>query len=136
MRSTFPYAGYDDAPIPIQTEETGDVLARARVRSREVVQSLDYVGKHLLDLPDTPLFAEPEASTEPDAMVVSMTEGWRGDIVHIVMTDGAGALSRYKIVDPSFHNWFGLAMAMRNRGISDFPLCNKSFNLSYCGFDL
>ena len=136
VRSTFPYAGYDDAPIPIQTEETGDVLARARVRSREVVQSLDYVGKHLLDLPDTPLFAEPEASTEPDAMVVSMTEGWRGEIVHIAMTDDSGALSRYKIVDPSFHNWFGLAMAMRNRGISDFPLCNKSFNLSYCGFDL
>jgi NAD-dependent dihydropyrimidine dehydrogenase PreA subunit len=51
------------------------------------------------------------------------------------MTDRAGALSRYKIVDPSFHNWFGLAMAMRNRGISDFPLCIKSFNPPYCGFD-
>ena len=44
--------------------------------------------------------------------------------------------SRGKIVDPSFHNWFGLALAMRNQAVSDFPLCNKSFNLSYCGFDL
>ena len=46
------------------------------------------------------------------------------------------SLSHYKIVDPSFRNWFGLAMAMRGQAISDFPLCNKSFNLSYCGHDL
>jgi Ni,Fe-hydrogenase III large subunit len=42
----------------------------------------------------------------------------------------------YKVVDPSFHNWSGLAMALRSQEISDFPLCNKSFNLSYCGYDL
>ena len=65
-----------------------------------------------------------------------MTEGWRGEVVHIAMTDDNGQLSRYKIKDPSFNNWFALAMAVRNNGISDFPLCNKSFNLSYCGNDL
>jgi Ni,Fe-hydrogenase III large subunit len=53
-----------------------------------------------------------------------------------VLTDGAGRIVRYKVKDPSFHNWMGLAMALRNQEISDFPLCNKSFNLSYCGFDL
>ena len=52
------------------------------------------------------------------------------------ITDDTGRFARYKIVDPSFHNWQGLAMALRGQQISDFPLCNKSFNLSYCGFDL
>ena len=47
-----------------------------------------------------------------------------------------GKISRYKIKDPSFNNWWGLSMATRNNGISDFPLCNKGFDLSYCGFDL
>jgi Ni,Fe-hydrogenase III large subunit len=52
------------------------------------------------------------------------------------VTDAEGRFSRYKVVDPSFHNWFGLALALRGEEISDFPLCNKSFNLSYCGHDL
>ena len=69
-------------------------------------------------------------------LVISMTEGWRGEIVHSAVTDRRGRLIRYKITDPSFHNWFGLALALRNQQISDFPLCNKSFNLSYCGHDL
>jgi Ni,Fe-hydrogenase III large subunit len=65
-----------------------------------------------------------------------MTEGWRGEICHVAITDDTGKFARYKITDPSFHNWMGLAMALRDEQISDFPLCNKSFNLSYCGFDL
>ena len=69
-------------------------------------------------------------------MAISITEGWRGEVVHIALTDMNGTLSRYKIKDPSFNNWYGLALAVRNNGVSDFPLCNKSFNLSYCGNDL
>jgi Ni,Fe-hydrogenase III large subunit len=69
-------------------------------------------------------------------MVVSLTEGWRGELVHAVETGPDGRFVRYKLVDPSFHNWMGLAMALRGEQISDFPLCNKSFNLSYCGHDL
>jgi Ni,Fe-hydrogenase III large subunit len=65
-----------------------------------------------------------------------MVEGWRGEICHVAITDDQGRFAAYKIVDPSFHNWTGLAMALRNQQISDFPLCNKSFNLSYCGHDL
>jgi Ni,Fe-hydrogenase III large subunit len=72
----------------------------------------------------------------PASICVSIVEGWRGEICHTAITDSDGKLSTYKITDPSFHNWFGLAMAMREQQISDFPLCNKSFNLSYCGFDL
>ena len=69
-------------------------------------------------------------------LVVSLVEGWRGEIGHVAVTDERGRFARYKVVDPSFHNWTGLAMALRDRQISDFPLCNKSFNLSYCGHDL
>jgi Ni,Fe-hydrogenase III large subunit len=69
-------------------------------------------------------------------LVVALTEGWRGEIVHVVVTDSVGAVRRHKVVDPSFHNWSGLAAALPGNQISDFPLCNKSFNLSYAGHDL
>jgi Ni,Fe-hydrogenase III large subunit len=72
----------------------------------------------------------------PGTMVVSMVEGWRGEIVHVAMTDEAGRFARYKVKDPSFHDWLALAMSLRGGQISDFPLCNKSFNLSYAGHDL
>ena len=65
-----------------------------------------------------------------------MTEAWRGELCHAAVTDENGKFRRYKIVDPSFHNWFGLALALRNEQISNFPICNKSFSLSYCGHDL
>ena len=71
-----------------------------------------------------------------DHVAVSMTEGWRGEVCHVALTDAQGRFDAYKIVDPSFHNWTGLALALRGQQISDFPLCNKSFNLSYCGHDL
>lgn len=69
-------------------------------------------------------------------LAVAQVEGWRGEICHLAVTDEDGALLACKIVDPSFRNWPGLALAMRDGQISDFPLCNKSFNLSYCGHDL
>ena len=68
--------------------------------------------------------------------VVTLNEAWRGEVSHAMLTDKKGNILRYKVKDPSFHNWNGLAMALRDTGISDFPLNNKSFNLSYCGFDL
>jgi Ni,Fe-hydrogenase III large subunit len=65
-----------------------------------------------------------------------MVEGWRGELCHVALTDESGRFARYKVVDPSFHNWSALAYALRGQQISDFPLCNKSFNLSYSGHDL
>jgi Ni,Fe-hydrogenase III large subunit len=56
--------------------------------------------------------------------------------VHLLATDGEGRIAAADVVDPSLHNWLGLAFALRNNQISDFPLCNKSFNLSYAGHDL
>jgi Ni,Fe-hydrogenase III large subunit len=68
--------------------------------------------------------------------VIALAEGHRGEIVHVLLTDARGQLSQLAIKDPSFHNWHGLALAVRENGISDFPLCNKSFDLSYAGHDL
>jgi Ni,Fe-hydrogenase III large subunit len=67
---------------------------------------------------------------------VALAEGWRGEIAHVGLTDGAGQVRRWKVTDPSFHDWSALAVAMAGTPISDFPLCNKSFNLSYAGHDL
>ena len=86
-------------------------------------------------LPEDPILA-PAGPLAADQAAVALVEGWRGEICHVAVTGGDGRFACYKVVDPSLHNWFGLAMALRNQQISDFPLCNKSFNLSYCGHDL
>jgi Ni,Fe-hydrogenase III large subunit len=67
---------------------------------------------------------------------VGIAEGWRGTVVHRVELAADGTLSRVKIVDPSFFNWPALPIAMANVILPDFPLVNKSFNLSYAGNDL
>ncbi len=116
-------------------ETDGDVFARGNVRRREIYASLALVRQCLKRLPDGPLQV-PLGPLAANSLAVSLCEGWRGEVVHAALTDAAGRIVRYKIVDPSFHNWSGLALALRGQQISDFPLCNKSFNLSYCGFDL
>lgn len=116
----------------------GDVYSRTRLRYKEIKQSFHIIRRLLEKLTaykDEQLTVN-LPKMQADSFVVSMTEGWRGEVVHIAMTDENSNLSRYKIKDASFNNWFALAMAVRNNGISDFPLCNKSFNLSYCGNDL
>jgi Ni,Fe-hydrogenase III large subunit len=105
------------------------------VRWEECQKSLDFCVEQLRQLPSGPHAAEPKP-LQGDHLVVALTEGWRGEICHLAITGPDGRFKQYKICDPSFHNWQGLAMALRNEQISDFPLCNKSFNLSYCGFDL
>ena len=75
-------------------------------------------------------------ATARDELVVALQEGWRGEIAHVLVTDDRGGVRRHKVVDPSFHNWSALALALPGNQISDFPLCNKSFNLSYAGHDL
>lgn len=134
-RQDFPWGLYRLACIPVSTSEGGDVLARAYVRWLELGRSFTFLREQLASLPPGAVFLPPPAPG-PGLLAVSLVEGWRGEICHVAQTDGAGRILHYKVVDPSFHNWFGLACAMRNEQISDFPLCNKSFNLSYCGHDL
>jgi Ni,Fe-hydrogenase III large subunit len=121
--------------VPTVTGETGDVFARGWVRRLEAERSAEFVVRQLRSLPGGPVRAACPPPL-PDRFVVSLTEGWRGELAHVVSTGGDGRFSRYKLVDPSFHNWMGLALALRGEQISDFPVCNKSFNLSYCGHDL
>ncbi|MBU1137918.1 MAG: hydrogenase, partial [Proteobacteria bacterium] len=103
----------------------------------EIMHSLRAIPKLLAKEVDAEPIAVPVSYTlAPDSFVVTINEGWRGEVSHCLLTDKDGSILRYKVKDPSFHNWTGLAMSLRNQGISDFPLCNKSFNLSYCGFDL
>lgn len=126
---------YAQDEVPVMVEEGGDVLARALVRQREVEHSLEFLGRRLTALPEGELRVA-LAPPAPDSLAVAMVEGWRGPVTHVAVTDHSGRFKRYQVVDPSFFNWSGLAMALRDEQISDFPLCNKSFNLSYCGFDL
>jgi Ni,Fe-hydrogenase III large subunit len=134
-RHDFPSGIYRYAQIPVALWHTGDVFARAHLREREIRRSSAFVRHELGKLPAGAIRAIP-AALAPDRLVVSLVEGHRGEIVHVAITDGEGQLRAYKVVDPSFHNWMGLALALRDQQISDFPLCNKSFDLSYCGFDL
>ena len=135
VRQDFPAGIYRFAQVPVSTWTTGDVFARAYVRWLEIQRSVAFIREQLQAFPDGPMRAEPGA-IKPEHFAASLVEGWRGEICHAALTDAQGRFARYKIVDPSFHNWTGLALAMRNQQISDFPLCNKSFNLSYCGHDL
>jgi Ni,Fe-hydrogenase III large subunit len=135
VRQDFPSGIFRTAQIPVATWPTGDVFARAYVRWLEIERSGAFVLEHLHTLHPGPLRAS-VAALAANSLVVSLVEGWRGQICHVAITDERGQFARYKIVDPSFRNWMGLMMAMRDQQISDFPLCNKSFNLSYCGHDL
>jgi Ni,Fe-hydrogenase III large subunit len=134
-RLEFPSGLYRFFQVPVSTWSTGDVFARAYVRWLEMQQSTAFLREVLRALPAGAVRAEVGALA-PERIAVSMVEGWRGEICHVALSDAHGRLAAYKVVDPSFRNWFGLAMALRNQEISDFPLCNKSFNLSYCGHDL
>ena len=135
IRTDFPTGIYRFRNIPAATWHSGDVFARAFVRWIEIQRSAAFLRDQIKSLPQSEIRV-PVGALEPNKLVISLVEGWRGAICHVAATDASGRFAHYKIVDPSFHNWFGLAVAMRDQQISDFPLCNKSFNLSYCGHDL
>lgn len=121
--------------LPVSTCDSGDVFARAYVRWLEIQQSIVFIREQLRALP-AGATRVPLGPLAPRSLAVAIDEGWRGEVCHVAITDDRGSFSRYKIVDPSFHNWSALAYVLRDQEISDFPLCNKSFNLSYCGHDL
>ena len=135
VRQDFPHGIYRFAQIPVSTGHNGDVFERAFVRWLEIQRSGEFIRDQLKMPVGGPVRVETK-ELAPDSLVVSLAEGWRGAICHVALTGATGHFARYKVVDPSFLNWMGLALAMRNQQISDFPLCNKSFNLSYCGHDL
>jgi Ni,Fe-hydrogenase III large subunit/NADH:ubiquinone oxidoreductase subunit C len=156
IRATHPsghYAGFRYEPV---IQDTGDVLARALIRNLEARKSIEMVAEWAsqqspvsslqssvgsLQSPvnslQSSVFSRQEAvGSRRNSFVLAVNEGWRGEIAHAAVTGPEGEIIHYKIKDPSFHNWMALALAVRNQEISDFPVCNKSFNLSYCGHDL
>ncbi|MCD8100987.1 MAG: NADH dehydrogenase subunit, partial [Alistipes sp.] len=140
VRFSHPYGPWTDTLAGVAEFRTqGDVMARLMLRGREIFASAGYIDKLLGSLDGGEVCtAQPVygSALRPLSLAYSLTEGWRGEICHTAVTDGDGALAAYKVKDPSVHNWLALALAMRGEGISDFPINNKSFNLSYCGHDL
>jgi Ni,Fe-hydrogenase III large subunit len=138
IRWSHPSLSYGQLNYDPVVISRGDVWARAMLRSLEVERSIEMIFQ-LLDILDgkkenaVPVYG---FSLCPDAFAISLVEGWRGEICHCAATDAEGKIMHYKVKDPSLHNWMALAIAVRGQEISDFPLCNKSYNLSYCGNDL
>lgn len=127
------YSGLHHQPL---IKNHGDVHSRARMRKKEINQSIGYIRQLIKALPAYEYKDGKLSEPSPDSFTISLVEGWRGEICHCAITDNRGELILYKVKDPSFHNWLATALAVRNNEISDFPICNKSFDLSYCGHDL
>lgn len=136
IRSSHPFHAYENHKLQPVVKHHGDVYSRTQIRREEILQSMEFIKNLTLNIPECPEADRVELQPRPSSFTVSMAEGWRGEICHCAITDGDGRLVHYKIKDPSYHNWLALALAVRKNEISDFPICNKSFNLSYCGFDL
>lgn len=149
IRGTHPFGAYlslGHAPV---LKHHGDVYSRTQIRNEEIIQSMRYIrtwaqeraaNNYIAALKKDRAALNKGAAAcgdpAPNSFVLSLTEGWRGEICHCAVTGETGELLHYKIKDPSLHNWLALTLAVRNNEISDFPICNKSFDLSYCGHDL
>jgi len=134
-RRDHPFAAYGDLTFKVALEETGDVQGRALVRVAEFRESVLLI-RHALEMMPGGELRAPQAPLPPRQSAFGLVEGWRGAILHWIQSDGAGRLHRVKVKDPSFANWRSLSYALRGNIVPDFPLCNKSFNLSYSGNDL
>lgn len=140
IRLSHPFGAFALGCIEHQsvTKKQGDVMARLMVRANEVLQSAEYIKQILDSYKPSEKYSSPDYSAPlaANSLSFALTEGWRGEICHVAITNNEGEIETYKIKEPSLHNWLALALAVRGEGISDFPICNKSFNLSYCGHDL
>jgi Ni,Fe-hydrogenase III large subunit len=138
IRASHPDGLYPELMHDPVVKHHGDVYSRVQMRKKEVIQSIKYIRTLIANVPAVPEMDKETAMTIPGSglFTLSLIEGWRGEICHCAITDEKGGLVHYKIKDPSFHNWLALALSVRNNEISDFPICNKSFNLSYSGHDL
>jgi Ni,Fe-hydrogenase III large subunit len=134
-RRDHPFAAYGELPFEVPVFDSGDVKARTLARVAEARESAKLISQAVERLPAGPLEVPlgPVPAFEPAFAAV---EGWRGRIVHWLMTDADGRLERVKVLDPSFLNWRPLSYALLKNIVPDFPLCNKSFNQSYSGNDL
>jgi Ni,Fe-hydrogenase III large subunit/Ni,Fe-hydrogenase III component G len=136
-RKDHPYAAYEKLQFNISTRETSDVHARLKIRVLEVFESFRFIEESLRRLGNERL-EEPskDITFRKNSFAVSVVEGWRGDIVYFIATDMNGEITRVKVRDTSFLNWQAFPTTVKGEMVPDFPLINKSFNLSYSGHDL
>ena len=134
LRRDFPHAFYDRVQFTVPVFTAGDVQHRMVVRREEVFQSLAILRQVIGQLPAGPV-AAPVGEVPPDRVALGYVEGWRGEIFHWIHTAPGNRLARCKVKDPSLQNWPALSEAILGNIIPDFPVVNKSFNLSYSGTD-
>lgn len=134
LRRDFPHAAYDEVEVHVPVYQVGDVEHRMQVRIDEVRESLSLLRQFLTKLPAGPLHTE-IGELPADRVALGYVEGWRGEIFHWIRTAPGNRLARCKIKDPSLQNWPALSEAILGNIIPDFPVVNKSFNLSYSGND-
>lgn len=132
VRRDHPYGWYRNVPVKVPVLHYGDVMARARVRIDEAAISVELIRDALNSLPSGPI-NETFDSTEP-AQGYSAVESPRGELLYWVEA-AKGRITRCHIKSPSFQNWPAVPFAVIGNIIADFPLVNKSFNLSYSGCD-
>ena len=134
LRRDFPHAAYDRVSFAVPVYREGDVLRRMQVRIDEVQAALSIIEQIIGSLPEGPTRVAMPA-LPANRVALGYVEGWRGEIFHWIRTAEGGRLSRCKIKDPSLQNWPALSEAILGNIIPDFPVVNKSFNLSYSGTD-
>lgn len=135
LRVDHPFAPYDALEVRLAAQDEGDVAARAAVRFDELFESMRLVRLLLRSLPEGPTrgtLPVPEAGRRG----VGWVEGWRGEVLVALDTAADGRIHRLHPHDPSWQNWPLLERAVLGNIVPDFPLINKSFNLSYSGQDL
>jgi len=135
-RVQFPCAPYDKLDVQMATYRNGDVAARVIVRFDELFESLRLQRKILENLTGGDELRSPLDQLPANGFGIGMVEGWRGEVLVAMHSDAAGKLSRVHPHDPSWQNWPVLEHAIIDNIVPDFPLINKSFNLSYSGQDL
>ena len=134
LRRDCPYAAYDQVQFAVPVYREGDVLHRLLVRVDEVGQALSIIEQLLARLPEGPTRV-PLPPLPENAVALGYVEGWRGEIFHWIRVGRHNRLTRCKIKDPSLQNWPALSEAILGNIVPDFPVVNKSFNLSYSGTD-
>jgi Ni,Fe-hydrogenase III large subunit/Ni,Fe-hydrogenase III component G len=134
LRRDFPHAFYDQVQFSVPVFTEGDVQRRLAVRREELYQSFAILRQVLAKLPSGPIRA-PFEEVPPDRTALGYVEGWRGEIFHWIRTAPGQRLARCKVKDPSLQNWPALSEAILGNIVPDFPVVNKSFNLSYSGTD-
>ena len=134
IRRDHPYEAYSQLPFKVPVYQEGDVRHRMQVRIDEVGESIQLIRAAVSGLPEGAHRA-PVQPIPPGRCAMSAVEGWRGEIIHWVRIGENNRIERCKVKDPSLNNWPAIVEAVEGNIIADFPVINKSFNLSYSGTD-